>query len=558
MPFSRRTALKLLAATIPATLLPRAVAQTRPATASRPAPKILLNTLGYLPDAPKRATLTVPTTTFSLVRTTDNIRVFTGATTGPARNADTNEQLFTADFSAFTTPGTYRLVVEGAGESVPFPIGPDVYNAAFALVTRAMYLARCGTAVSATVDGATYHYDACHTDDAYLDLITGRHDKHTGTGGWHDAGDYNKYVVNTAISLGCLFRAWEDFQDRLKTFPLQLPESRGKLPDFLAEIKWGADWVLTMQAPDGGVYTKLTTKDFGGFILPDRETAPRFVTPVSSSATADLVAIAALAARHFRPYDAAYADKCLAAARKSYDWLQAHPADLRPQQAGTTTGGYGTTDPDDRLWAAAELWETTGDPVVLKDLEARLAAARNLADVNWDWGNVANLGTFTYVLSAREGRNADLLARVRNAVVASADRIVATAKAHGYGRPLGTVYYWGCNGTVARQCVNLTVANRLAPRAEYRATCLEAIGYLFGRNPLGRSFVTGVGYLPPLHPHHRPSGGDSNAVPWPGYLVGGPHPGARDWFDVQDDYRTNEVAINWQTALIYALAGFVG
>ena len=42
-----------------------------------------------------------------------------------------------------------------------------------------------------------------------------------------------------------------------------------------------------------------------------------------------------------------------------------------------------------------------------------------------------------------------------------------------------------------------------------------------------------------------------------GYLVGGPWPGPKDWFDVQDDYRTNEVAINWNGALIYALAAFV-
>src|SRR4029077_1430865 len=98
---------------------------------------------------------------------------------------------------------------------------------------------------------------------------------------------------------------------------------------------------------------------FGGFIMPEKETAPRFFVPTGSAATADFVAMLAMMSRNIRPYDPAYADQCLAAAKKSYNWLTAHPADLRYNHAGTTTGGYDTSDPDDRLWAAAELWETT-------------------------------------------------------------------------------------------------------------------------------------------------------------------------------------------------------
>jgi endoglucanase len=91
----------------------------------------------------------------------------------------------------------------------------------------------------------------------------------------------------------------------------------------------------------------------------------------------------------------------------------------------------------------------------------------------------------------------------------------------------------------------------------YRETCLDALNHLFGRNGYGRSFVTGVGFHPPLHPHDRRSGGDNVADPWPGYLVGGPHPRAGDWHDEQTDYRTNEIAINWNAALVYALAAFL-
>jgi endoglucanase len=139
-----------------------------------------------------------------------------------------------------------------------------------------------------------------------------------------------------------------------------------------------------------------------------------------------------------------------------------------------------------------------------------------------------------------------------------ADDIVATCRSHGYGRPLGSRYYWGCNGSVARQTLILQAAHALSPKPEYREACLDSLNHLLGRNPFGRSYVTGLGFRPPMHPHDRRSGGDDVSAPWPGYLVGGPHPRATSWQDVQEDYRTNEVAINWNGALIYALAGFAG
>jgi endoglucanase len=83
---------------------------------------------------------------------------------------------------------------------------------------------------------------------------------------------------------------------------------------------------------------------------------------------------------------------------------------------------------------------------------------------------------------------------------------------------------------------------------------LYALNFLFGRNYYNRSFVTGLGLNPPMYPHDRRSGGDSLRDPWPGYLVGGGWPGAKDWKDDQDSYQTNEIAINWNGALIYALA----
>lgn len=517
---------------------------------------VRLNSLGFQPEQPKHASVAAAATNFTVVRPKGDV-VFSGTLTGPRTNADTGEVLFTADFSAFTNTGTFHLVVPGAQRSAAFPIGGDVYRKPFVTVTRAMYLWRCGTAVSGTHLGKTYAQGVCHTNDAWLDYVGEKGVRRNSTGGWHDAGDYNKYVVNAGVTVGCMFRAWEDFRPAIQRQTLDLPERGGALPEFLAELKWELDWMFTMQAPDGSVYHKVSTTDFNGFIMPEQEMAKRYFVPWSSAATADFVAMLAAGARHFREFDAAYAERCLAAARKSYDFLVAHPENHRADQTGFSTGAYPTHDADDRLWAAAELWAATGEPNFLHDFEARARGRGHGFEVDWDWGNMRNLGLLTYLFSARDGRDAALVESLRKSLLATAAEIVKTRDAHGYARPLGARYGWGCNGVVARQTLVLHAAFRLTSKSVYRDTALDAVGYLFGRNSFGRSFVTGVGANPPLHPHDRRSGADGIAEPWPGYLVGGPNLKATDWQDVEENYRTNEIAINWNGALIYALAMFL-
>ncbi len=539
--------------------------------AENESPLIRLNTVGYPPDAEKRAVIAAACTNFTVLRLTDQATVFTGEVTGPVLNPDTQEQLYTADFSQLIQPGEYQLEVPGAGQSARFRIAADVYREPYSTVMLGMYLWRCGTAVSATYHGQTFAHAACHTNDAWLDFVGGSHTNKDSTKGWHDAGDYNKYTVNAGMTLGNLFRAWEDFGPQLRTIRLQIPESGGKLPDFLAELKWEMDWVLTMQAPDGSVYHKVTTKRFGPFIMPDAETGERYFTPWSSEATAHFVGMTAQAARIYRPYDPAFADRCLEAARRSYQFLAAHPEFHKSDATNFHTGSYEIREeihesshrlngiPNNRLWAEAELWETTGSPDVLRDLETRIRTINGQVNFDFDWDEVKNLGLLTYLFSQRPGRDPALVTLVRSNLLAVADAMVQTNRLQGYANPFGARYGWGYNGFVARQTLVLMAADRLTRgqgRTEYRAACLDALNYLLGCNCYGRSFVTGIGFQPPLHPHDRRSSG-TNGVPWPGYLVGGPWPKATDWKDVQGDARTNEICINWNAALIYALAAFL-
>jgi len=553
-------------------------------------PAIRLNTVGYLPTAAKQASVAAPGTNFTVVRLADHAVVFTGSVTAPVLNPATQEQICTAEFSKLAQPGDYQLDVPGVGRSAPFRIGPDVYREPYKTVMRGFYLWRCGTAVSGNYQGQTFAHAACHTNDAWLDYVGGGHSNRDGTGGWHDAGDYNKYTVNAGVTVGTLFRAWEDFGPQLRKVRLDLPESGGALPDFLAELKWELDWLFKMQAADGSVYHKLTTKGFGGFIPPEAENEERYFTPWGSEATADFTAVMAQAARIFRPYDPVYAGRCLRAAQAAHRFLQAHPEYHPAEQNGFHTGGYEVNEPNhrldgipqNRLWAAAELWETTGAPDALRDLETRIRSVAGRVDTDFDWDETKNLGLFTYLFSSRAGRNPGLVQLVRSNLLAAADEVVQTAERHPYARPLGSRYYWGCNGGVARQTLLLMAADRLRtsstrppvaahgaellmwkPRppsaqfSRYRATALDAVNHLLGRNCYGRSYVTGIGFQPPMHPHDRRDNGEYVNHPWPGYLVGGPHPRATDWHDEQGDFRTNEIAINWNAALVYALAAFL-
>jgi endoglucanase len=522
---------------------------------------VRLSSIGYLPDRPKVASVIGGTGSFALRRFGDDAVLFDGTLSDPAPDNATGDELRFADFSAFAEPGVYVLEVPGVGRSVAFPIGENAYDAPLVTAMLGFYGWRAGVDVSIRHRGATFAHAAGHLQDGYLDYLGQPGVRQDGTGGWYDAGDYGKYVVNGALAVGTLLDAWEQFPTTLGTLPLPIPEAGGSLPDFLDEVRVEVEWMLRMQYPapddDGRISHKLTALDFEGFVLPADDDSVRYFAPYGTAATADFVAVMAQASRVYAPYDAAFAATCLAAAQHSYSYLVANPANVRADLTDFHTGEYQTDDPDDRLWAAAELWETTGDPAVLADLETRAHTTdfAVLVHPDFDWDDLGNLGMYTYALSERSGRDTALLDSVRQAIVDAADAVVQARRASGYGRGV-TNWYWGSNGSVARTCLVLQVANRITPNPAFEDTCADQIAHLYGRNHYGRSQVTGEGAAPPCFPHHRPSGSDGVERPYPGLLVGGGQT-PTNWRDSQGSYATNEVAINWSAALVYALAGFV-
>lgn len=548
------------------------------AFAADPTADIKVDQVGYLPGFPKVAFVASkqPATGFTVIECPTGRIAFRGRLAAPAADADSGDQVQAADFSKLTRAGTYYLDVPGVGRSWEFAIGPDVYTHTWYLAMRSYYGQRCGTAVDLGPEFPGYKHGACHLAGAWHPS-SGKTGPRASKGGWHDAGDYGRYVVNSGISTGTLLWTWEFFGPKLAKVKLRVPETGNGTPDILNEIRWNLDWMLGMQDEDGGVWHKQTSEQFCPFILPEADKLVSYVIGTgaapdkSSCATGDFAAVMAIAARVYKPYDAAFAARAQRAAENAWKWLDRYPAVRFRNPAGVSTGEYGDRNcGDERLWAAAELYRTTRGA----DYQAWFLAhygeyLKSIGPADpQSWSDVANLGLWTYAVGGHG--DAAAVAAICRASTGAADRIVERSAHTGYRVSLTAQnYIWGSNGVLANYAVQLLVANTFQKSPRYVETAFEDLHYLLGRNTFSLSYVTRVGANAVRHPHHRPSGAVEYTEPWPGLLSGGPNrgrqdetmqklatglPPARMFLDDQAAYSVNEVAINWNAPLVFLLA----
>lgn len=544
------------------------------AEAATDASPIVFNQLGYLPSATKLVTLRAPSTTFTVRAVNGSPPVLQGKPDAARDDSASGDRIQIADISQVRQPGMYFLETD-AGKSAPFEIGSDVYRQALRLTTRGYYGQRCGCNVDL---GNGYSHPACHLT-AEFHKTSGKSGACKSHGGWHDAGDYGRYAVNSGISTGTLLWAWEMFSGAVSKLDLKIPESGGKVPDFLAEVRWNLDWMLSMQDADGGVWHKQTSENFCGFVMPQDDHMISYVigtgsTPFKSTcATADLAAVAAIAARCYGSFDDAYAKTCLDAAKRAYAWADKNPNVQFQNPQGIRTGEYGDGDcRDEMLWAAAELWRTSGEESYRQAFETGVAYLRtgNVLRVKAPaWNDLSALALWTYAMTDRKGASGELLAQILESSAREAGALVQNSRQNGYGNTLSlSDYIWGSNGLAGNQSLQLIVTDRLQKKDDFRQAAAENLHYLIGRNCWDLSWVTQLGTKPFQHPHHRPSGADNIAAPWPGLLSGGPnaHPSDRvGWVlpkrppmqmykDDEAAYSMNEICINWNAPLVFLLA----
>ncbi|MGF6271721.1 endoglucanase [Massilia sp. UYP11] len=534
---------------------------------------IKVNQVGFLPQAHKLAVV-AQAGAFEVVDA-DGKTAFKG-TAGPAlRWEPSGETVRVLDFSALTRPGTYRIRMPGLPLSDPFAVNADGYRALNAAALKAFYFNRSAIALDPKYAGA-WARPAGHPDDKVLVHASAASPaRPAGTvlsspRGWYDAGDYNKYVVNSGISTYTLLAALEHYPAFFER-DTGIPESGDGVPDILDEAMWNLEWMLTMQDPaDGGVYHKLTNLRFDGIVMPHAVAAtPRYLVAKGTAAALDFAATMATASRVLARHEAKWpgmAARMLAAAQAAWRWAEKHPELAFKNPQDVATGEYGDAQLGDEFaWAAAELFIATGDRRYATALLKHDAALSTPS-----WGDVAALGWMSLAHHrARlapglerdlvERRIDGLAAQLANAWRGSAYRLAMTPKD----------FVWGSNAVVLNQGMMLLQAYRLKPNPDYLHAAQASLDYVLGRNPTGYSFVTGIGARPFQHPHHRPSMADGVAAPVPGWLSGGPNPGQQDakecppypsklpalsYIDHDCSYAANEVAINWNAPLVYVSA----
>ncbi|MGW6934488.1 glycoside hydrolase family 9 protein [Lentzea sp. NPDC054927] len=510
---------------------------------------VRVNQHAYAVDGPKRATV-VTTATKPLpwqLKDAAGKVVRSGRTEVHGADASSGDQVHQADFSQYRRAGTGFTLVVGEEVSAPFDIAKNPYEQLSKDALTYFYHNRSGIPIEASRVGAAYARPAGHLSDALVPCLPGVCDYSLDVrGGWYDAGDHGKYVVNGALA------AW------------QLMDSYEESPraDVLDEARWEVEFLIRMQAPNGMVHHKIHDLAWTALpTLPHLDPQPRYLHGVSTAATLNLAAAGARCARVIT----ALAKDCRTAAERAWQAANENPAVYAPREDNVGGGPYDDTDVRDEFsWAAAELYALTGDRKYLARITTKLTAA----GFSWkDTGALADLAVLRVPWRFPVAKV--ITARIR--VIGVANGYVKSLREQGYPDP-APGYLWGSTSSTANAAMIMALAHDITHLPMYRDAVLESFDYLLGRNALNQSFVSGYGERAAHNQHHRHWAHQLDPkLPSPpaGALAGGPNAGLQDpvaqqnlrdckpakcYIDDIGSWSTNEVAINWNSALAWVAA----
>jgi endoglucanase len=533
---------------------------------------IRLNQLGFLPNSVKlAAVVNAKTDSFTIMNADMSEVVFRGELLPSLYYSASDENVRLADFTLLTIQGDYVLFIDGLGKSYPFEVAETVYNSLAKATLKYYYFNRASVPILSEYAGK-WAREAGHPDTAVVVLPSAASpNRPAGTvistpGGWYDAGDYNKYIISSAIPVFTLLSAYETYPELYDSLNLNIPESNNNIPDILDEALYNIRWMMTMQDEDGGVYNKTTEAYFSGFDMPSDVNVTRYLCAKSTAASLDFAAVMAMTARVYKKFNPQLADSALNMAIKAWDWAKKNPnvAFQNPGASGVypgvNTGDYADTGFDDEFtWCAAELYITTKE-------------ASYYNEINFDvpfgvpgYPTVGSLSLLSLIVnkdSLTEVADIDLIKSKFISTVSGARNNIPNSP---YRIP-GDFYYWGGNNAFANWGMMFMRAFRLTGDASYFNAALFTLDYLLGKNASTYCFVTGFGSKSPMNPHHRISVADGVADPVPGMLVGGAAGGdgadcganaypsklsAKSYLDQVCSYSTNEVAIGYNSGLAF-------
>lgn len=530
------------------------------------AQEIALNQIGFTPKGYKQAVVTNENKlrTFHLLDTETKEVVYTGELSSSKNWEYSNQMLRIAEFSDFQKEGSYSLKI--GTNSIDFEIKTKIYGDVLNAACKAFYLNRASLDIEPKYAGV-YARKGGHLDDHVLIHSSAASDGRpentvvSSPGGWYDAGDYNKYIVNSGITTYTLLRAYDKFYKIHKKLDLNIPESDNKKADLLDEIEYNINWMITMQDPeDGGVYHKLTDKKFSGFVVPTEAVTPRYVVQKTTSAALNFSAV--LAYYSILIKDKKRASKVLDRAKRAFEWAEKHPVVYYNQPEDIETGAYGDGDvTDEFFWARAELFNATKD--------TRYDAFGNDFSISSEakWSYVKPLGLISLATSKTKYQK-----KAQEALVDYAEKLMKSKRQSANGTVMGFSkenFVWGSSAVAANQSMLLIEVFKLTKEGKYKLGALSNLNYLLGQNPLHYCYVTGFGQKSPQYIHHRLSSSDGVVEPQPGLLAGGPNYKQQDkkenitypsddpamsYTDEEPSYASNEIAINWNAPLVYLLS----
>jgi endoglucanase len=567
---------------------------------------IRLNQAGYPPLFPKRATV-VDNSTSPLdwkLKDRTGKTVASGRTIVFGKDIASGDYVHIADFSSYKKSGTQYTLQAGTAESHPFSIDRAVYHKLKYDALAYFYHNRSGIEIALPYAGypqwarAAGHLSKSPTrgdTDVPCAPGTGCSYRLDVRGGWYDAGDQGKYVVNGGIAVWTLLNQYEraKYLSSLKPFSdgtLSIPENANHIPDLLDEARWEMDFLLRMQVPKNQpmasmAHHKVHDENWTGLPMsPALDPQPRILRPPSTAATLNLAAAAAQSARIWRKIDVKFAAQCLGAAETAWDAAIKNPAVYAPFNDGTGGGAYADFDVSDEFyWAAAELFITTGkhryrDYILSSPHHKKLRtllpdSIDKGASTSMTWNTVEVLGSISLSIIPNSLPKTEIRA-IRKNISLAADAYLAISKKQGYGVPFSETsgYPWGSNSFVLNNGIILALAYEFTDDPAYLEGAADALNYILGRNAMDQSYVSGYGSNPLKNPHHRFWARQKDSAfppPYPGAVSGGPNSGLQDpiaasklsgcspqkcFVDNIESYSTNEVAINWNAPLAWLSA----
>jgi endoglucanase len=197
---------------------------------------------GFYPKAQKVAIVTcrVKDNQFYVIRRSNLDTVYRGILSSVRHSSNSSLITRIADFSPLCKTGIFQVVVPGISISYPFRIEADVHRKAALASLKAFYYLRASEDLQPGYAGK-WSRRGGHPDTAVtIHASAATPGRKMGSMiptpcGWYDAGDYNKYIVNSGISTATLLSAFEDFAPYFDTLHTHIPPIGKNVPDILNE-----------------------------------------------------------------------------------------------------------------------------------------------------------------------------------------------------------------------------------------------------------------------------------------------------------------------------------